>query len=167
MLVGKRSARLQHVTNGWYSLFEDESDKSVIEWWVENPYWQLFCGFHEMQHECPIDPSSLSRWRKRVGADRLEKMLEVTLQAAIQLKAIKPMELTQVNVDSTVQEKSIAFPTNARLYHKMRVTLVRQAQRMGYPLTTKPSFRWQVFAVSTELTTPKFCNSLSARIGVK
>ena len=118
----------------------DESDESVVERWVENPYWQFFCGFHEMQHECPIDPSSLSRWRKRVGADRLEKMLEVTLQAAIQLKAIKPMELTQVNVDSTVQEKAIAFPIDARLYHKMRVTLVRQAQRMGIPL--RQSYRF-------------------------
>ena len=53
----------------------DESDESVVDRWVENPYWQFFCGFHEMQHECPINPSSLSRWRKRVGADRLEKML--------------------------------------------------------------------------------------------
>ena len=118
----------------------DESDESVVDRWVENPYWQFFCGFHEMQHECPINPSSLSRWRKRVGADRLEKMLEITLQAAIKLKTLKPAELTQVNFESTVPEKAIALPTDARLYHKMRVTLVRQAQRLGIPL--RQSYRF-------------------------
>ena len=118
----------------------DESDESVVERWVENPYWQFFCGFAEMQHDCPIDPSSLSRWRKRVGADRLEKMLEVTLQVAMKSGELKRSQLTCVNVDTTVQEKAIAFPTDARLYHKMRVALVRQAQRMGIPL--RQSYRF-------------------------
>ena len=111
----------------------NESDESVVERWVENPYWQFFCGFAEIQHDCPIDPSSLSRWRKRIGADRLEKMLEVTLQVAMKSGELKPSQLTCVNVDTTIQEKAIAFPTDARLYHKMRVALVRQAQRMGIP----------------------------------
>lgn len=118
----------------------NESDESVVARWVENPYWQFFCGFTEMQHECPINPSSLSRWRKRVGADRLEKMLQVTLQVAMTTKLLKPAQATRVNVDTTVQEKAIAFPTDARLYQKMRVTLVRQAQRMGIPL--RQSYRF-------------------------
>jgi IS5 family transposase len=117
-----------------------ESDESVVERWVENPYWQFFCGFAEMQHECPVNPSSLSRWRKRVGADRLEKMLEITIQVAMTGKLLKPAQITRVNVDTTVQEKAIAFPTDARLYQKMRVTLVRQAQRMGIPL--RQSYRF-------------------------
>ena len=54
----------------------NESDESVVDRWVENPYWQYFCGFTHMQHEAPIDPSSLSRWRKRVGSDRLERLLQ-------------------------------------------------------------------------------------------
>jgi IS5 family transposase len=118
----------------------NESDESIVARWVENPYWQFFCGFSEMQHECPINPSSLSRWRKRVGADRLEKMLEVTLQVAMNAKLLKPAQATQVNVDTTVQEKAIAYPTDARLYHKMRVSLVRQAQKMGIPL--RQSYRF-------------------------
>ena len=118
----------------------NESDESVVARWVENPYWQFFCGFAEMQHECPINPSSLSRWRKRVGADRLEKMLQVTIQVAMATKLLKPAHATCVNVDTTVQEKAIAFPTDARLYQKMRVTLVRQAQRKGIPL--RQSYRF-------------------------
>ena len=61
-----------------------------------------------MQHECPINPSSLSRWRKRVGADRLERMLQVTIQVAMTAKLLKPAQATRVNVDTTVQEKAIA-----------------------------------------------------------
>lgn len=118
----------------------DESDESVVARWVENPYWQFFCGFHYMQHDPPIDPSMMSKWRKRVGADRLEKLLEVTIQAALAMKAIKSQELECVNVDTTVQEKAIAFPTDARLYHKMRIALVRRAKALNIPL--RQSYRF-------------------------
>lgn len=119
----------------------DESDESVVARWVENPYWQFFCGLCYMQHELPIDPSSLSRWRKRVGAERLEKLLEATIHTALAMKAVKPQEFQKVNVDTTVQEKAIAFPTDARLYHKMRVALVRRAQSLGIPLRQNYRFK--------------------------
>ena len=119
----------------------DESDESVVARWVENPYWQFFCGCQYMQHDLPIDPSSLSKWRKRVGAERLEKLLEATLHTALAMKAVRPQEFQQVNVDTTVQEKAIAFPTNARLYHKMRVALVRRAKSLG--LVLRQSYRFQ------------------------
>jgi IS5 family transposase len=119
----------------------DESDESLVARWVENPYWQFFCGCQYMQHELPIDPSSLSRWRKRVGAERLEKLLAATVHAALAMKALRPQELQKLNVDTTVQEKAIAFPTDARLYHKMRVALVRRAQSLGIRL--RQNYRFQ------------------------
>jgi IS5 family transposase len=119
----------------------DESDESLVARWVENPYWQFFCGMSYMQHDLPIDPSSLSRWRKRVGAERLEKLLEVTIHAALAMKALRPQELQKVNVDTTVQEKAIAFPTDARLYHKMRLALVRRARSLGIALRQNYRFK--------------------------
>jgi transposase, IS5 family len=119
----------------------DESDESVVARWVENPYWQFFCGLCYMQHELPIDPSSLSRWRKRVGAERLEKLLEATIHTALSMKAVRPQEFQKVNVDTTVQEKAIAFPTDARLYHKMRVALVRRARSLGIRLRQTYRFK--------------------------
>jgi transposase, IS5 family len=119
----------------------DESDESVVARWVENPYWQFFCGCQYMQHELPIDPSSLSRWRKRVGAERLEKLLEVTIHTALAMKAVRPQEFQKVNVDTTVQEKAIAFPTDARLYHKMRAALVRRATALG--ITLRQNYRFK------------------------
>jgi IS5 family transposase len=119
----------------------DESDESVVARWVENPYWQFFCGLCYMQHELPIDPSSLSRWRKRVGAERLEKLLEATIHAALAIGALRRQELEKVNVDTTVQEKAIAFPTDARLYHKMRLALVRRATSLGIRLRQNYRFK--------------------------
>jgi IS5 family transposase len=119
----------------------DESDESVVARWVENPYWQFFCGCQYMQHELPIDPSSLSRWRKRVGAERLEKLLEATIDTALAVKAVQPQEFQRVNVDTTVQEKAIAFPTDARLYHKMRLALVRRARSLGLVLRQNYRFK--------------------------
>jgi len=119
----------------------DESDESVVARWVENPYWQFFCGCQYMQHELPIDPSSLSRWRKRIGAERLEQLLEATIRTALAMKALRPQELAKVNVDTTVQEKAIAFPTDARLYHKLRLALVRRAQALGLRLRQNYRFK--------------------------
>jgi len=118
----------------------DESDESVVARWVENPYWQYFCGCDYMQHELPIHSSMMSKWRKRVGAERLETLLEATIHTALVMKAIKPRELEQVNVDTTVQEKAIAFPTDARLYQKMRVALIRHAKQLNIPL--RQSYRF-------------------------
>ena len=54
----------------------NESDESLLERWVENPYWQHFCGFETMQHEVPLHPTSLTKWRQRVGAEKLAELLE-------------------------------------------------------------------------------------------
>lgn len=112
----------------------DASDEGVVEMFLENPYWQYFCGFEFFQHEFPCDPTSLVKWRKRVGADGMTKLLQETIETAKRRGAIGHSEMKRVNVDTTVQEKAIQFPTDARLYHKMRKALVREAQERGIEL---------------------------------
>lgn len=112
----------------------NESDESVVARWVENPYWQYFCGYEYMQHEFPIDPSSMTYWRKRIGAERVESLLKETLAVAVLSGHAHPSEFERVNVDTTVQEKAIAFPTDARLYCKMSLRLANLAKRRGIAL---------------------------------
>ena len=112
----------------------DESDESVVEKWVENPYWQLFCGRTYFEHELPCHPTSLVRWRRRLGAAGVEKLLTETLSTAKREGALGEREIKRVNVDTTVQEKAVAFPTDARLYHKARRSLVRLAGSAGIAL---------------------------------
>lgn len=110
------------------------SDESVVERFLENPYWQYFCGFEYFQHDVPCHPTSLVKWRKRVGAQRIEKLLKETVDTAKREQVLKRGEIDRVNVDTTVQEKAIAFPTDARLYHKARRALVRLARALGIGL---------------------------------
>ncbi len=112
----------------------DCSDESVVAGFVENPYWQYFCGYDYFQHEFPVDPSSLTRWRQRVGEAGIEKLLSGLLESAKRCGYLRRRDVNRVNVDTTVQEKAIAFPTDARLYHKMRATLVRAADARGIKL---------------------------------
>jgi transposase, IS5 family len=92
-------------------------------------YWQYFCGEETFAHEFPCHPSSLPKWRQRVGVEGVEKLLKQVLRKAMHQQALKPSEIAQVNVDTTVQEKAIAFPTDARLYDKARRALVRVARQ--------------------------------------
>ena len=112
----------------------NESDEQVVEKYVENPYWQYFCGREYFEHELPCHPTALVKWRKRVGSKGIEKMLSETIETAKRSGQLKRQELERVNVDTTVQEKAIAFPTDARLYHKARRALVRAAKRAGIKL---------------------------------
>ncbi len=107
----------------------NQSDESVVSCFIENPYWQYFCGFEFFQHELPIHPSTLSRWRKRVGPAGIEKLFKETIQCALRNKVLKKTDIQKVNVDTTVQEKAIAFPTDARLYNKARKRLVKIAKQ--------------------------------------
>lgn len=112
----------------------DLSDEEVVERWVENPYHQYFCGFEFFQHKMPIDPSLMTRWRKRVGPDTLEEVLKATVAVALETGAVKVSSLERVTVDTTVQPKAIAHPTDSRLYLKALLTLVGQAKKAGIKL---------------------------------
>lgn len=109
----------------------DLSDEDVIAGWVENPYWQYFSGMKWFEHTPPLDPSSMTRWRKRIGKSGAEELLKETIEAGLKIKAIKPFQLKRVNVDSTVMEKDIRFPTDARLYDRAREKLVKAAKQRG------------------------------------
>jgi transposase, IS5 family len=117
----------------------DLSDESVVAHWMENPYWQHFSGMKYFQHRLPIDASSMTRWRGRLGEAGAEQMLRETIAAGIKTGAIGAADLKRVNVDTTVQTKAIRFPTDARLYHRCRERLVKVARREG--LAIKQSYR--------------------------
>jgi transposase, IS5 family len=112
----------------------DLSDEALCERWVENPYFQYFCGEEFFQHRLVFDRSSLTRWRQRMGEDKLLALIQESLATAARTGAIKPSELCRVVVDTTVQEKAVMFPTDARLINRARERLVRQAKQCGVRL---------------------------------
>lgn len=112
----------------------NESDESLLERWVENPYWQYFCGFTTMQHDVPLHSTCLVKWRQRVGAEKLLSLLTETVTIAVKDKQITKTELAQVNVDTTVQEKNITHPTDSKLYLKAINKLAAAAKQRDIKL---------------------------------
>jgi IS5 family transposase len=112
----------------------DLSDEVLCERWLENPYYQFFCGEEFFQHRLVFDRSSLTRWRQRMGEEKLQALLQESLSVATKTEAIKPSDLNRVIVDTTVQPKNVMFPTDARLLNRAREILVRLAKRQGLAL---------------------------------
>lgn len=126
------------------------SDELVLEQWLESPYYQYFCGETFFQHDFPCHPTSLVKWRKRLGEEGCEWLLTQTIQAGLKLKVIKPASLKRVVVDTTVQEKNITFPTDAKLYNKARQPLTQVAKEQN---------------ITLRQTYDKVCHELMPKIG--
>jgi len=87
-----------------------------------------------MQHELPLHPTALVKWRSRVGTEKLTLFLQETILLALREKKVSPKEIEQVHVDTTVQEKNITHPTDAKLYLKAILKLGKAAKRRGIVL---------------------------------
>jgi len=112
----------------------DLSDEALCERWVENPYYQYLCGEEFFQHRLIFDRSSLTRWRQRMGEEKLQSLVQESLAIATKTGALKPSELSRVIVDTTVQPKNVMFPTDAKLLNRAREILVRLAKKSSLTL---------------------------------
>jgi len=113
---------------------EGISDEEVVRKWLENPYWQYFCGEQYFRTRLPIDPSSMTRYRQRIGESGCEYLLKETVNAGLRGKAVKRSDFRRVTVDSTVQEKAVGFPTDGKLLNRSRERLVRLCGKSGVGL---------------------------------
>lgn len=116
------------------------SDEQVVRRWIENPYWQFFCGFDVLQWRFPIDPSSLTRFRNRIGKEGMEKILSETIKMAIKEKIVAIKDLKDVIADTTVMEKNVSHPTDAKLYFKLRDKFIKKAKKLGIELRQSYTF---------------------------
>jgi IS5 family transposase len=105
------------------------SDEELVFRWLENPYWQYFCGEVYFQTDPPLHYTSLGKWRLRIGPDRLKLLLEETIRIAKEKKYVTDKDLSRVIVDVTVQEKNITFPTDAKLLSRAIIKLGQFALR--------------------------------------
>ncbi|OHV81791.1 IS5 family transposase [Ensifer sp. LCM 4579] len=110
------------------------SDEELCARWVENPYFQYLCGEEFFRHDLPFDRSSMTRWRGRMGDERLTALLQESLAVAVKTGAMQPSDTRRVIVDTTVQPKNVMFPTDAKLIHRARERLVRLAKQAGLSL---------------------------------
>lgn len=110
---------------------EGLSDEEVCARWVENPYWQSFCGETFFQHRLVLDRSSMSRWRRRIGPANLEVLLAETLRVSMDSGALDQRACQRVTLDTTVQTKAVAHPTDA--HHLLRAIFRQSAIPSAIP----------------------------------
>ena len=105
------------------------SDESVVEQWSENIYFQYFTGETSFAPGVPCEPSELVHFRKRIG----ESGVELILKESIRVNGKDALD-PHVNVDTTVQEKNITYPTDAKLHKKIIQKCKAIAQKEGIEL---------------------------------
>lgn len=110
------------------------SDSDLVQRWAQDVVWQYFSGNEFYEPRLPCDPGQIGRFRKAIGEAGVEALLKATIDTAVLTGAIKPVEFERVIVDSTVQEKAIAFPTDSRLLEVARHRLVKAAKAVGIEL---------------------------------
>jgi IS5 family transposase len=108
--ISTRPVVALHYLKYWVAL----SDEDMVAARVVNPYRQHFSGMRYFQHRMPIDPSSMTRWRKRLGDAGAEQMLCATIEAGIEMRVIRPAELKRICVDTTIQAKTGSPATGLR-----------------------------------------------------
>ena len=109
----------------------NESDEGVVERWGETPTWQFFSGRAYFEHRRPCDATTLVKFRRLLGEEGVEELLAQTINVAVETGLIKPQELKRVVVDTTVQPKAVAHPTDSRLLQTARTKLVEAAKAVG------------------------------------
>jgi IS5 family transposase len=90
------------------------SDEAVVEEWSENNYFQYFTGESSFVSGVPCEASELVHFRKRIG----ESGVELILKESIRINGKDALD-SNVNIDTTVQEKNITFPTDSKLHKKI------------------------------------------------
>lgn len=92
----------------------NHSDEVLIDQWMMNPYYQVFCGMQSFQTTVPCHATELVKFRNRIGQKGVDKIFSLSVKLHGRLSEEKT-----VIVDTTVQEKAITYPTDIKLAIKI------------------------------------------------
>jgi IS5 family transposase len=135
------------------------ADEALCDRWIENPYFQFFCGEELFQHRLVFDRSSLMRSRQSIGEEKLVALLQESLAVATRTETMHPKDLARVIIDTTAQPKAVMFPTDAKFINRAREIMVRLAKRHG--VIVRQSYA-RVGKIALIKQAPALCPSVQA-----
>lgn len=106
---------LKHMTN--------RSDEEIVFELQENIYWQAFCGLEHFQTRRLLDPSTLTKLRKRLGIKFIKELESETYKVLIEKKIIKGKGLM---VDGTVFPESVKYPNDVGILNDVREWVIKK-----------------------------------------
>ena len=110
------------------------SDEELCQRWSENVVWQFFSGMAYYEPRLPCDATQIGRFRRVLGEAGVEQLLKSTIEVSVSMGVVKKSEFERIIVDTTVQEKAIAHPTDSRLMEIARHKVASAAKRCGIGL---------------------------------
>lgn len=116
------------------------SDESVVEQWSENAYYQYFCGMQEFTPAYPCNATELVHFRKRIGEKGVELIFQESIRVNIDENKDDEDHHKIAFIDSTVQEKNVTYPTDAKLHKKIVKKVLKIVNDLGLPL--RQSYRF-------------------------
>jgi IS5 family transposase len=119
------------------------SDESAVEQWAENSYYQYFCGETSFVPAAPCEASELVHFRNRIG----KAGMELIFAESIRINGNDSKE-DKIKVDTTVQEKNITFPTDAKLHKKIISKCQAISDREGLPVRQAYTFTLKKLSVA-------------------
>lgn len=117
------------------------SDEGVVEYLHENPYFQYFCGFESFVSDCEgsaVDPSLLSKRRKRLGKEYFKKFEGEIINVLQERGLIKGKK---VMLDATVIPGNISYPNDVKVMNQARKWLCQTILKVKNALNPKIKIR--------------------------
>ena len=119
----------------------DISDERVVAGLKENLYWRVFCGLHGQiglqRHVSIVNPSSLTKFRNRLGPVGIRRIEHVIRKQLVEDGSIDPQSMY---IDTTAQEKNVAYPVDTHLLNKAQERLrkgIKKLNRLGLKVTVR------------------------------
>jgi len=138
------------------------SDRKVIKQIQENRYLQYFCNVPDQELMTFLHPSTLCRFRQRVGQEGIGVIEEQVFE---HLKRAGVIKADMMLMDSSVLQSPIIYPNDVRLLYKAFGKLHQFAKHHHLPLWWDADWlktRWRAFNLSKAAERPSYLSEFYA-----
>ena len=111
----------------------NKTDRQIEYELKDNAAYQLFCGMKIVKKWHAPDHTKIEEFRSRLCPDTQKKLANAIANNAVSLGFASPLD---VDIDSTIQEANMAYPSDSNLLCKLSVLAKKTANYMNNKIQT-------------------------------